>query len=368
MSARTDQISNYNAVYDLVRGVAALLVFLAHLYPLLTIVADAHFRIDIMDTLAFISVEFFFALSGILLGPILYRHFLKDNPFQQVKIFLQRRWYRTLPAFYGGLIAWSVTHYLTGVYNPGEIAAFVPSYFFFVQNLWGQHDQFYQIAWSISIEELFYVVFTVCVAGAFFVGKRSAAHSFQLAIGGLIIFSLVMRMVQLQDFESWDSDIRQASLLRLDSIAMGALVGIYYNKIRAAVFAGAIFIVLAAIWYISLYWHDIQPGLREGIILQALFILLPLSAAVIIKYLGEHWHLCPHPVIRFLADISYPLYIFHMVIMVVYFKSIGMVLSFSTIGGDIAVTFLLCFAFFKCVETPILNRRPRYQTKDKEGV
>ena len=369
MNARTDQISNYNPVYDLIRGAAAMTVFFGHVFPFWSSISGIQFKIEIVNAFLFLGVEFFFALSGVLLGPLLYLQFQKEKPFKNVRIFLMRRWYRTLPTYYIGLALWMSLYFSTLSFDNTNTLYSLGQYFLFVQNLFGQDDAFYVVAWSISVEEIFYVVF-VAIVGVCFLKSRQAGKSHMLAISMIILFSFVMRVYALQDFSSWDSDIRKASLLRLDSIAIGALIGIFCVNITRRWFCSALLFVLATIYYLSIYWDSIEASAIHNVILQVMFTLLPFACAVFVKYLADNWALKPSGVIRFFADISYPLYIFHLAILPhffnvglePYFYHTGLDISYLLLSAYVIFTIGYCYLFFRYIETPILNQRPRYES------
>lgn len=215
------------------------------------------------------------------------------------------------------------------------------------------------MAWSISIEEIFYVVFTGIVALGFLL-KGNTDRSFRLAILMILAFSFIMRMIELQHFASWNSDIRGASLLRLDSIAVGALVGIYFKNLMGRSFGAALLFILAIIIYISLYWHVIEASALHILFLQIMFTFLPFACAIVVKFLADNWKLKPSRTIRFFADISYPLYIFHLAL-VPYFFNIGLEASYLLLITYMIGTIGFCYLFFRYVETPILKRRTKYE-------
>lgn len=103
MNARTDQIKHYNPVFDLFRGVAAMMVLFAHLkLVVLTLLGyqnEQQYHYPFFELFGFWGVEIFFALSGVLLGPILYRLYHDPDFKQSLSVFLRRRWYRTLPTY-----------------------------------------------------------------------------------------------------------------------------------------------------------------------------------------------------------------------------------------------------------------------------
>ena len=108
---------------DLLRAIAILAVLFAHTaYFLSPVAAVPLFKNTIDGFIIFVSplgvlgVELFFVLSGFLVGGILIRSYLStaDFGYADVKLFLQRRWWRTLPAYWFILIADIVLYYFMG--------------------------------------------------------------------------------------------------------------------------------------------------------------------------------------------------------------------------------------------------------------
>jgi len=100
------------------------------------------------------GVSVFFILSGFLIGGILLKiadkeKFTKKNLLN----FWIRRWFRTIPAYFLVLIA-VLSCRLVLFKNTG---AFSIKYLFFLQNFMSPHPHFFPEAWSLSIEEWFYL-------------------------------------------------------------------------------------------------------------------------------------------------------------------------------------------------------------------
>src|ERR1700704_6219699 len=132
------------AALDLIRGIAAFSVAVPH-YLMLGSDAPA------AEVTSVLAVEIFFALSGFVLAPqILFC--MQRRHWGDVGIFLVRRWMRTIPPYLFALILISTM--------AGELfSADFFRYAFYVQNLFQQANlnDYYSIAWSLSVEEWFYV-------------------------------------------------------------------------------------------------------------------------------------------------------------------------------------------------------------------
>ena len=135
---------------DLCRALAILLVMLSHGRVFLRSAMPwaEYFRFG-----GFLGVELFFVLSGFLIGGILIR-LSRQGGTHWLGGFYARRWFRTLPNYYlfvliNILLVWWGT-------RPGELDE-VWKYLVFIQNLFGPHPLFFPEAWSLAVEEVFYL-------------------------------------------------------------------------------------------------------------------------------------------------------------------------------------------------------------------
>lgn len=358
MSERLSQIQHYNPTFDLIRGLASLAVFFSHwkiiLLSLAGFESEADYHYAIFEPFGILGVEFFFALSGLLLGPILYRQFQKKNMGQSLWIFLQRRWYRTLPTYYLGFLLFAVIFWVQDI----EIPENWYLYLVFFQNFTEFDSYFYNVSWSLSVEEIFYVVFPALTLLVWCFSKNIKTV-FTVACLFIILVCFAMRILNMNDFDSWDNEIRKAFLMRLDAIAVGVLVAIYCKNITWKICAVAIgFIILHAL-YIVFYLYHLDHNWIHILSLHAIFLLSPLCCALVIQYLANNITIKSSRLVTFFADISYPLYIFHLAFLYLFFPE-G---SYPT--PEMFVLYIwFCIGFsyfvFKCVETPILKRRPQY--------
>ncbi|MAE51636.1 MAG: hypothetical protein CMH27_07480 [Micavibrio sp.] len=359
MSIRTEHISQYNITYDLVRGVAALVVFVLHFKPLVLFALSGDIPpVNYFDkTVLLLAVEFFFALSGLLLGRVLLDILSKhDAPAQSLWVFVRRRLYRTLPAYYAALLVFCQVYAYAGDAYPDNLA----HYFFFLQNVNGFHHEFFAVSWSLSIEEIFYLSFALALLPVLWL-PVSPLTRLRVVIVGFIVCVAAIRFVDLLDFEYWYSDVSLAALSRLDCIALGMLVMTYCRgRVPVWAFALAMATILAALCYWSISWQNITPGVMHITILNLLYLAVPLSCAVLIQYWSQTLTIRLRKIIIFLADISYPLYVFHMVgfYCLVSFSSD---LSLWLVLSVMAVCVLFSAAFHRFIEQPVMKRRPQYR-------
>ena len=111
-------------------------------------------------SLAFDGVDLFFVLSGYLIGGILIKTIERnENTFQNLFNFWIRRWFRTLPNYFLILLLLILLSSFSRGYLPDSIS----KYFYFFQNFGNEHPAFFPEAWSLSVEEWFYLLMPLCL-------------------------------------------------------------------------------------------------------------------------------------------------------------------------------------------------------------
>src|SRR5579871_5342783 len=136
-----------SASLDLLRGMAALAVAIPHY-----LTTNATFR-PAVEAVAVSGVEVFFVLSGFVLAPQIVREVV-GGPWRNLGVFLVRRWMRTIPPYVVALLAIAI---LTGNLMTGDFAR----YLVYAENLthMAVSQDFYPVAWSLGVEEWFYLLF-----------------------------------------------------------------------------------------------------------------------------------------------------------------------------------------------------------------
>ncbi len=237
--------SHHIAGLDIVRTIAILAVVIAHSSEFLLRLANVpHIGGAIRSTVEFVQpfgqfgVELFFVLSGFLIGNILIRTF--DSPvnfsFRQVRHFWVRRWFRTLPLYWLILTVDIVLYYFLDL-KSHEMPKGL--FYLFLQNLWYPHPQyFFGEAWSLSIEEWFYltlpVAMYICTVLARPVNKPR--FLFRVFTGYLLVFVAIRIVNAFHPLNGPDQDagIRKVVLFRLDAVMYGVLMAwfsYYYGQV-----------------------------------------------------------------------------------------------------------------------------------------
>lgn len=328
---------------DIYRYFAALIVCISHY--ILYWNNSIHFEFT-----SILGVELFFILSGFVLAPQILR--LEKDPIKNLKIFLLRRWIRTVPPYIVALVCAAI------LFGYGSTLNFL-KFLTYTQNIFGDNSlpNFFSVAWSLSVEEWFYI-FLPLVILLISQTKKKYFKSNVLSICVITIVSLnLIRLYYNNDGINWGEDIRRSVILRIDSLCFGVLAYILKDKLKKKyIIFGIIFTILPLLYFL------IEPLLlSRSIIAQNLF--LPLcsicfsSILIILTYVHTTESLF-NKVGTFGANISYSMYLFH-----IFFIPLTLNL-FNNIFFSLLIYIiflkLFCWAFFNFFEKPLLESRPKY--------
>lgn len=270
-----------NLGLDLIRIFAAFLVIVCH---------SGYFSVGIpyavVEYTGILAVDFFFVLSGLLVGKSMILAVTDDSPGKKLKAFYINRIFRTLPLYY---IMLFINGWLKGEAVPLTC-------FLFLHNFTGDLG-FMPVSWSLSVEIWFYFA----VPPVFFLlyrvfrkqyGREKATFC---AIGMLYLIPLALRIVWVLLMDpAWDDGVRKQVLLRLDAIILGvffAAMKLYrkdrYLKLaahKATLFLSAGGILLS--WILHKYYY-VLDGHYDGSVLSRIFAftLLPALCMLLVLYL-----------------------------------------------------------------------------------
>lgn len=206
---------------DLLRAYAIFCVVWVHGYDLTGhAIPRAVYWLPVSD-----GVTIFFVLSGFLIGRILLRTFTHSEFDGRVLLnFWIRRWFRTLPAYFTVLIVLVFLWHATGRVLPENLYG----YFVFSQNLASPHPVFFGEAWSLAVEEWFYLLVPIPL----FLAARSNAidkkNLVLLLVAACIVVVAAFRAYRAwrfgyPDIGSWDENLRKQVVTRFDSLMFGVL-------------------------------------------------------------------------------------------------------------------------------------------------
>lgn len=288
----------YIPALDGLRAVSILLVFLSHAW-LGDIVPGG------------LGVTIFFFISGFIITHLMIQEYNKEFKIS-LKRFYLKRFFRLAPALFVYIIvAQLVWLGFGGDFNFSEV---LPVLFYYA-NYYAIYVGFdgspfaspYNIIWSLSVEEHYYILFPLFFS-IFYVKKLK----FLYIILFLLVFGLVWRLY-LISFVGLDSiRIYAATDTRFDSILYGALYAFVFNccdkmkKYTAtnySFFAGVIIIFVTLLVRNDFFRETVRYSL-QGLGLFLLFYNIIFSNGIVAKVLSS-------PVLVYIGRISYSLYLYH---------------------------------------------------------
>jgi peptidoglycan/LPS O-acetylase OafA/YrhL len=350
---------------DLMRATAIGLVLVAHASFMFLPLTHA---LEGWWMLGHLGVELFFVLSGFLIGGILATQAAGDD--FRVGRFWTRRWLRTLPNYYLFLlINIAIARWTEGAWPHAA------PYAAFVQNLAWPQPIFFIEAWSLSVEEIFYLLAPLLVLAFRPLARR--VSSMLLVVCAIAAATAVRAIYVMRVDPNWDLATRMVSLVRMDAIAYGVLAvlafrhanGFARRHVRAIALLGAIGTAIGVVLYLRLD-KNFDLFARTG-----LFSLFSASFAAFLP-LAATWRPAriAAPVeraVRAIARWSYALYLCQLGIMrVLNARWLGHGETFAACLAQ-AIAFvaisLACAAFvYRFFEAPILRWRDRWTRETSE--
>ena len=326
-----------------------------------------------------LAVQFFFVLSGFLITYLLLQEDAKTQKIS-LKNFYFRRVLRIFPLYY--LLAIIGLYILPYVILPFlktpfqaefDLATGSFLYLFFLPNLansWYATNHLYPL-WSIGVEEQFYIIWapvmkylkkyfiSICVfiivvkmSGLYFLQQNYGHEWFTkffatlqfecMSIGGLGAWWLFFRTEKNLTTHFLFQKSVQITVLFL-------IASLIFLKINLS----------QSISYASEIWKFIFNPLTYPIVSSALFLHLILNVSMNEKSILK----TENSVLNFLGQISYGLYMYHILVVYVLIKIVGKSLSnlnpifFSTILYTMIISVLIgvCYVSYRFFEKPFLK-------------
>ncbi len=354
-----------SASLDLLRGGAAFAVAIPHYLTL-----NAPFQ-PLAEAFAIAGVEVFFVLSGFVLAPQIV-DWVVGQPWRNLRVFLARRWMRTIPPYVVALI---VIALMTG----NLLTADFVRYLFYVENLFASanHTDFYPVAWSLAVEEWFYVLFAPALFLVALVLKRRD-RTLEAGFAVLVIVAVTVVRLTLQPHD-WDLNVRRVTLFRVDSIVWGFLL------------------YLALEWFPALGLDRAGGAKRLAALAALLALSVPAELSVAILAVDGHssaQQLFPYvsaafgmicvgvfqqadavfrgrlirSVSFYLGRVSYSVYLFHLMIVMALKPMIATAPLVVQLAIYVVLILSLSTIFFAGFERPILAARPYYTAASRSAA
>src|SRR5580698_9937742 len=204
---------------DTLRAIAITLVFMYH-YKVF--VSDEP-TFGFASVVGWVGVDLFFVLSGYLIANQIFAGIVRGQELS-LKYFYIRRGLRTLPAFWFVLALYFLFPALMGGRPPPPLWRFLT----FTQNLGLHGGTAFSRAWSLCIEEQFYLVLPLLVvAGA---GAANFQARAWIVIVTLFFVGVISRTVLWYDYGEIDyQDIYYSTLCRFDEFLPGVALALLRN-------------------------------------------------------------------------------------------------------------------------------------------
>lgn len=313
-------LENRNWGLDITRSIAIICVLFSHSFELISSKSYNwmyHFGVA--------GVEIFFVLSGFLIGGILIRIFEKEISLNALVNFWKRRWIRTLPNYYLALIIYAILALLTTGKNLILYWESYPLYFIFAQNSITPEPGIFGIAWSLSIEEWFYILFPLSsfILYKFTKIKSLIVHAFIFILGIVLIRAYFIPQMS----DNFDLLIRQRMPFRLDSIVWGVIMAYAFKYKNEFIkkYKNHLFFLGLLTFSIGIYL------LQQACSIQ--FKMVPYFSQLFMLNIYDLGIMCMIPFLYFLKSpqnikitkfitwislISYSLYLYHIIILKAY--------------------------------------------------
>lgn len=258
---------NKNRIFglDVLRCLAILMVLVEHGMLILKPVVE---YLDWMKLGGYWGVELFFVLSGFLIGGILLKNHEEQENFTTKSLwkFWKRRWFRTLPNYYLILLL-NLGFVFCGASVVGGATTIYWEYFFFAQSVSSPHPSFFGEAWSLVVEEWFYLTFPLLLFGVnrLFVVVKTKKNKFLMSILMLFVVVVAWRWTQVLAYNPhWDEGVRKVMVFRLDAILTGVLVawGNYYYPLLLQQYKNIL--LLFSIGLLGLSFYGFYEGILGG--------------------------------------------------------------------------------------------------------
>jgi len=334
---------------DSFRGIGILWIICCHYFP----------QIDFFR-FGWISLEFFFVLSGFLITKVLLSSTKNNHFFSRFYI---RRALRIFPVYYLFILCFFAAIFLFSkdrhfTYIKGNYPFFLvymQNFLFVFKGL--DPENYLSHLWSLAMEEQFYFLWPLAI---FYIRDlRKLKKLLWFIIGFALLLRIIVWWYWGERFEVYHCN----TFTRIDTIAFGCLLGcgFSYKDIKREI---RIIIITASILVFALgfiLFHDpfiTNPlfatlGYSAFSLVSIFFLEYFIKEKTKFRFLKTNW------LINYLGQISYSMYLFHIPIYIYFSQKTG----FSHLGNGlffIAVTFMLSSASYYFYELRFLNLKKKF--------
>ena len=342
---------------DTFRAIAAIVVMIGHIEL---------FRQNNLGTSVFnyvpsghTAVMMFFVISGFLISFLLTKEKQKFGTVS-VKDFYVRRVLRIFPLYYLVLVLSSL---FFSTVPEGRVIAFAATLLPNVSHAIGCGWSVSPQIWSIGVENLFYIVFPLLVL---LIPTKRMIPVLSVLIIALALLPHAIDYMNVRTLQSGSlAHFNQKFFYcnKFDSIAIGCFVGFSYasgHKLINVLYSKWLFFACALLSVI-LWFGNIETKHFNDELMSVLFAVVILNVCT-----NERMNICfENSLSKFLGRISYGIYMYHWIILLLAFKFLPLTDSvFSTFclyGFVIVATVLVAWLSFETYEKFFLNLKKRFE-------
>ncbi len=359
---------------DLMRAMAISMVLCSHILWIYN--PDDGFIRQLFALFGFLGVEFFFVLSGFLIGRIIYKIFVKDNfSIKKALGFLKRRWFRTLPNYFLVLFI-NIAITISLGYSIPKLG----SYFVFLQNGFSKMPTFFPESWSLSVEEWAYLLLPISLLLISMLFKPKNKSRFFLIITLLLIslfifFKIVYHSnTPTTNLDEWNVSLKSVMIYRLDAIFIGvvcAWLSLNYQKLwtQYKCLSAFIGVSIMMFMYFGMGYLQILPNTYPFVWNVVYLPLASLSIAFFVPFFSQmetSIAILKKPIV-FISKISYSIYLLHysvimQLIMLFVDREKTSLLQLHLIAAVyLTVTLSASYILYRFYEKPIMDLRDKNQ-------
>jgi peptidoglycan/LPS O-acetylase OafA/YrhL len=354
---------------DTLRASAILLVLMYHYMVFVSHEPSFGFFSEI----GWVGVDLFFVLSGYLIGNQIFAGIKSESGFS-LKTFYIRRALRTLPNFYVVL----AIYFLFPIQAGGNALTPLWKFLTFTQNFDLKPGSAFSHAWSLSIEEQFYVVLPIVAIAT--IAYLKSVRAMWIVLLSAMVGAACMRYLMWQqvgdDYTQYYVHIYYSTWCRFDELLPGVALALLKNfhpqiwtrilkhghlsLLAGAILSGFAMYLFTFYSYVNgqgFLWFTTTFGYT---LLAAGFAMLTLAGLSSNSFLYR-WRI---PGASILALWSYALYLVHKPLMNALIRPFEAsdisVKSWMGIGGMFALSLLATYVLYRVVETPFMLLRDRY--------
>jgi peptidoglycan/LPS O-acetylase OafA/YrhL len=375
-------MTGYIRGLDGLRAIAILWVMLGHVLPASkwNVTTNYHKVFELLASAGWVGVQLFFVISGFLITKILLGG---KGQEKQLSNFYMRRSLRIFPVYYFTLFVLFIALPLMGFTLSWLSAETENQLWFWVYlNNWIRpfiDNKGFSHLWSLAIEEQYYLVWPFIVI---FLDKK---WLIRICLGMIIsapIFRFLLFYYYAPDTDVGARAAYDFTFARWDAIALGSLLAVivsnavylkwlqkYYLKILAV----SLFLIFLELGIAHTFNSVGEGGIELFNQSTSAFACFALVFLVIWKNQNGFVKVLEIPPMKLIGKYSYAMYIFHLPIMVVWFKYfmpdyngmsemrilLQVFLNYLII---FALTFSLAAVSWQVIEHPMLRLKRHFQT------